>query len=436
MQAFLAWKKLYTKEHLEEHYHEKVETNPSIGLDKITPMKFKSELNSNIEIILRKINNGSYHFTRYKQLLFTKGPGKPPRAVCIPTLRDKLTVSTLNELLGMVYGDECKTQLPHLIISEIIQKMDLYDCFLKLDIKSFYASINQKTLLSKLKRRIRKTEICNLINSTIQTSAISYPIKEKVVTSIREKGVPEGLAISNALANIYMLDIDKKYRINNKIGYWRYVDDILIFANKDDFDNIKAKIELDIKNIGLEINEKKAEGFIINGFDYLGYKVNTEYISVRQSSVFKLEQSLEELFRKFREKDLKYLEWKLNLKITGFILEKHKYGWLFFYSQITDLKLLYHLDDLIAKFIKRYGLENKLHIKRFIRTYFEIRQALHVTNYIPNIDKYNLNDKRSLLSDIYQMDLTDISDDKVEYKFRQIMSREIRDIEKDVQDIS
>ena len=54
--------------------------------------------------------NDSYHFTRYKQLLFTKGPAKLPRAICVPTLRDKLTASVLNELLVGVYGDKCKTR--------------------------------------------------------------------------------------------------------------------------------------------------------------------------------------------------------------------------------------------------------------------------------------------------------------------------------------
>lgn len=99
MQASYLWKKLFTKKHLIEHYEEKVKDKPSVGLDKVSPRKFEQNLDENIEIIIRKSMNGSYHFTRYKQLLFTKGPTKPPRAICVPTLRDKLTASALNELL-------------------------------------------------------------------------------------------------------------------------------------------------------------------------------------------------------------------------------------------------------------------------------------------------------------------------------------------------
>lgn len=188
MQASYLWKKLFTKKHLIEHYEEKVKNKPSVGLDKVSPRKFEQNLDENIEIIIRKSMNDSYHFTRYKQLLFTKGPAKLPRAICVPTLRDKLTASVLNELLVGVYGDKCKT------------------------------------------------------------------------------------------------------------------------------------------------------------------------------SILKIEQSIEELFRTIKKENIEYLQWKLNLKITGFIIERHKYGWLFFYSQITDLSLLFHLDDVVQKLIKRYKLEGEIKV--------------------------------------------------------------------------
>ena len=54
MQAAKSWKCLITEEHLKEHYYEKVKTNPSIGMDKVTPFKFESEIDDNINIIIRK----------------------------------------------------------------------------------------------------------------------------------------------------------------------------------------------------------------------------------------------------------------------------------------------------------------------------------------------------------------------------------------------
>lgn len=427
---------MFSRKHLEEHYYEKVKVKPSIGMDKVTPKKFEEELQDNIDIILRKTENGTYHFTRYKQLIFPKGASKLPRVICIPTIRDKLTTSVLNELLVNIYGNACKTPMPQMVIDSLIQQMTNFDCFIKLDVKAFYSSICQEKLLRILKRRIRKPEIISLIEKAIKTSAISYPVKEKSVMTVRENGVPEGLPISNALANIYMMDIDRKYENRENIAYYRYVDDILILVNEKDFIQMKREIEKDIHNLELEFNHKKDEGFIEEGFEYLGYKIQPTLVTVRQSSVLKIEQSIEDLFRELRSNNLRYIEWKLNLKITGFILEGHKYGWLFFYSQITDETLLFHLDDVVNKLIKRYKLEGKIKVKRFVRTYAEMRLALHTTKYITNLDKMTIEDKRKLLTEIYGIDMKKKSEEKVEIQFRRIMKKEIRDIEKDIQNIS
>lgn len=436
MRAAEIWKLVFTKEHLEACYNEKIEKKPSVGMDKVSPKKFKEELLDNIDIICRKVNNGTYHFTRYKQLLFTKGPVKPPRTICVPTLRDKLTLSVLNEILAGVYGNKSRTQMPQIIIHDITDKIPKYDCFLKLDVKSFYASIDQNILLKKLKRKIRKVEIISLIEKAVKTSSIAYPVKERAVNKEREKGVPEGLSISNALANIYLMDLDDKYTGYDNIEYWRYVDDILILLNKDDFAGVKKEIIRDINQLGLEVNEKKDEGDVEKGFEYLGYRIYPNFITVRESSVLKIEQSIEDLFREARGGNNKYIEWKLNLKITGFILEEHKYGWLFFYSQITDMSLLFHLDDVAKKLVNRYALSGKVHVKRFVRTYMEMHQALHTTTYIPNLDHLTIEDKRKVLAEIYSLDLSGKSDEKIEIEFRKIMAKEIRDIEKDIQNIS
>ena len=335
-----------------------------------------------------------------------------------------------------VYGDKCKSMLPQLVIDDISKKISLYTHFIKLDVKSFYGSINQDKLIRIIKRKIHKTEIISIIWNAIRTEALLYPIKEKTVKGERTRGVPEGLPISNTLANIYMHDIDTKYGKLDYISYYRYVDAILILVNEDKYFDVKKNICYDIKILVLELNEKKDEGFVTKSFEYLGYVLNDSEVTVRKSSVLKIEQSLEELFRTIKKENIGYLQWSLNLKITGFIIEKHKYGWLFFYSQITDLSLLFHLDDVVQKLIKRYKLEGKIKIKRFVRTYAEMHMALHETKYIPNLDALKLEDKKAILSDIYQMDLSDKDENFVEIQFHRIMKREIRDIEKDIENIS
>lgn len=437
MQAYIAWKRIFSVEYLKDIYDKKIRYKPSIGLDKVTPEKFSKNAENEINIIVRKTNNRSYRFTRYRQLLLIKRPEDPPREINIPTIRDKLTLAGINELLGAVYGKRCSTPLPQIIIKEVIENLQRYDSFIKIDIKQFYSSINHESLNTKLKQRIRKPEIIDLINKAITTPSIAIPPKGILDKALRARGVPEGLSISSTLANILLSDMDDKYNKRDNICYHRYVDDILILANSDEIENVYLQIKTDIENLGLNINEDKlSSGKCIDGFEYLGYVLSPQKISVRRKSVLKIEQALEDIFRKVNTSNQEYIEWKVNLRISGFVIDNKKYGWLFFYSQITDETLPFHLDDVVQKLLERYHVSESFRVKRFARAFKEIQKASTTTSYIVNFDRFEINEKRDLLSKVYKKKLDGYTDEEVEVMFRNIMRKEVVDIERDLQGFS
>lgn len=436
MQAYKSWKNRFTKKHLREIFNEKIAQSTSIGLDQVSAQNFGECLDENLEIILRKSYNMSYNFTRYKLLLFSKGPDKKPRQICIPTIRDKLVSAVVNEILTDVYKSKNLTPLPQIIINDIIQNYKLFNFYIRLDIKAFYSSIKHEKLNRILKRCIRKKELFHLISNAIQTGALYSPSQKSIE---RIKGIPEGLSISNSLANIFLLKIDEKYNSMKNVKYYRYVDDILILTQKDNFKNIENEIRDDLEELDLEVNNDKFySGPITNKFEYLGYQFACGKVCVRESSILKIEQSIEDLFKRIRVNNFHYIEWKINIKITGFIWNQHKYGWLFFYSQITDMEVLFHLDNLIQKFCKKCHFNKNssmvLKLKRFVRAYMEIKNALHKTKYIPNIDEFTLENKKEILKNI--IDLNNKSDRSIEFEFSKIMKKEIRDIERDIQHFS
>lgn len=437
MYASIAWKRAFNRKNLLDLYKEKVCLKPSVGMDRISREKFSQELDINIEIILRKCFNKTYKFTCYRMLLISKGPKKYPRRICIPTMRDKLVLAALNEVLNDTYDGLNKTPLPQVVVNKIINRILDYNFYIKIDIEQFYASISHEKLSKIISRRIRKKEILYLIKRALCTSPISLPIKERNHNrSIDLKGIPEGLSISNSLANIYLQNIDEKYKQILGVEYYRYVDDILILIKDNDCEKIKREIECDLKGLDLRINDKTSYGLINDGFEYLGYKFTKDNVSVREASVLKIEQSIEDIFRKFASGNIKYLEWKLNLRITGCIWNRNKYGWMFYYSQVTDEKLLFHLDNLVKKLCNRYKIKGGIKVKRFVRTYMEINKALHYTKYIPNINELDIKEKITILERIYNKRLTNKSVEDVDFLFKKIMKREIQDMERDVQNIS
>ena len=109
---------------------------------------------------------------------------------------------------------------------------------------------------------------------------------------------------------------------------------------------------------------------------------------------------------------------------------------MFFYSQISDTSILHHFDWYVNKMLVRYSLDEAITVKKYVRVFFEITKNLHETKYIPNISNFSVDEKKRILSDIYNEAIEDIDDSKIEYLFRKIMRREIQDIERDVEHFS
>ena len=439
MQAYRSWFQVFSTEHLEFLFYQKTKGNPAVGTDWVTTSVFEKRLSSEVEVILRKCNNRTYHFSRYCEKLISKGAAKPPWCISIPTTRDKLTLCALNEVIVDVYGNAATTPMPQAIINALREALSThqFDSFIKIDISSFYASIDHEILIKKLRRKIRKAEVLHLISSAIKTQTIKP--NAMVVPEERLVGIPEGLSISNSLANIFMQSIDSKYCAKSNSMYWRYVDDIILLCNHDRIEQAKTEFVRDLSYIGLSVNTEKAKtGEIKEGFEYLGYYIDSNKVSVRKSSIVTIERTLEAIFRSYSKAEkpnIEYLVWKINLKITGFILNNNKYGWVFFYSQITDLSCLAHLDWLIRTLCKRYGVD-KAGFKSFLRSYHEITKSLHTTRYIPNLDTITLEEKRHIVQEIYGEAKKNDDDAIIEQKFRHIMRKEIHNIQKDVQSFS
>ena len=121
--------------------------------------------------------------------------------------------------------------------------------------------------------------------------------------------------------------------------------------------------------------------------------------------------------------------------MCGVALDNHKYGWVFFYSQINDLSCLAHLDWLIKTLCDRFQVKD-IQFKTFMKTYHEITKALHSTDYVPNLDTMTIEEKRNIVQNIYGENVKDENDSFVEMRFRLLMKKEIRDIQKDVQPFS
>jgi RNA-directed DNA polymerase len=108
----LAFEEAFSEEYLKALYLERLVDAKFIGLDGIDTSRFGENLDTEVSLIQKKVFDGSYHFTRYREKLILKSADKPPRQISIPTIRDALTLRAMCNLLTSQFS-ECRMRPPH-----------------------------------------------------------------------------------------------------------------------------------------------------------------------------------------------------------------------------------------------------------------------------------------------------------------------------------
>ena len=380
----------------------------AVGIDGTSKEKFDEILDSELSLIQRKIEDNTYDFSFYKQKLIVKSMNKT-RGISIPTLRDKLVIKYLDFYIRDKFEEVTKNILnAQQIIKKVKDSKNKYDSFIKVDIQNFFSSINHEILVNKLKSNIDDETILNLITKVITQSTVDVntPFKQRIKYNNKE-GLPQGLSISGLLSEIYLFDLVQKYSKKDNLEFFRYVDDVLIFCNKSDIEEITKSLKSDFEDLKLTIHDfainsnKSSFGNINEPFEFLGYKFEDKLISVRETSIQKMYANISKIFTLYKNK--KYFSkeefiTRLNLKITGCVIDGKKYGWISFFSLINDYTLLFMLDKFVEKSCKNFNI-NYEEIKKFSRAIYEIKDPN--TNYLTYDLSTLKTSKRKLVYDFY-----------------------------------
>lgn len=285
----VAFSAFFSEENIARIFEERVKDAKFIGLDGLKASSLEADIDVVVAAVVNKIHTGRYKFTRYREKLIIKNHKKPPRQISIPTVRDALVLRALCDYLSEFFGD-CRMKPPHDVIKRLSAAASNSrpgDCFLRMDVVNFYPSIAHDLLLSKLQRRVPDNLALQLVHGAIATpTGFDEP-------QIRTVGVPQGLSISNILSMVYLLDFD--FYCKQSYQFFRYVDDIVVLANKRDVASVHAQIQdylsdqLRLKAHRLEDGGGKTViSDVVSGTDYLGYRVSAKGLRIRDTSYKKM----------------------------------------------------------------------------------------------------------------------------------------------------
>lgn len=424
--------------HLSKVFRTKIAKSQATGKDGVRIDTFTEVLEAEAALIEKKIANSTYTFTRFKERLILRGHDRAPRQISIPTVRDRLTLRTICQVLH-TFVPSTRGTAPHTLVKQVVEAVRTGDVnsrsFVRLDVRDFFPNISHAILKRELSHFALSPKISSLCLDAVRTSTGS---------SIKQngRGVPQGLSISNALSAIFMLRFDA-IRSKKYLNYIRYVDDILLIVDTSEADNTLREVSRALSSRGLKAHKIGVAGKteispVINGIDFLGYRISRERVSIRDSSYKRMFKNVLKVITDYRyRKDDDRLIFRLNLKITGCTVDGKRRGWMMFFSYTEDLSQLGFLDKFIADQLKRvqFPLTRATEIKRLIKSHHEIRFNLNQTSYIPEFDKFDEKDRAGVIAALSRHSLDEVltwDAIRIEEEFSRLLSREVHELEQDV----
>lgn len=269
----------------------------------------------------------------------------------------------------------------------------------KVDISNYFNSINVDILLNILSNTLYDDkELYRLLKQLLVNPYVVYNGK----TIVEEKGVMGGVPISAFLANLYLIEMDK-YFYDNKIIYFRYADDILIFSK--DKNKLIKYIEILKKYLvkyKLSVNPDKEKYYNPHDeIEFLGFSFKDGIIDLSSNTVKKIKGKIKRSARGIRrwmirkgakeEYALKAMNRKFNNKFYS-AKDKNDLDWSrWFFPVITTIKSLKIIDNYLQENLRyivcgRYNKKNyekvpykrlkECNYKPLVHAYYEFKKAI------------------------------------------------------------
>src|ERR1043165_8312970 len=123
-------------------YRTHVQRGVARGRDGVAPIALSEDIVDICRKLAFNLRHGEHGFTQYRELLVSKGAGRNPRVVSVPSARDRIVLRALAEFLAQVYP-AARGVIPQVRVEEVRAHLShrIFDTYIRLDVKNFYPSI-------------------------------------------------------------------------------------------------------------------------------------------------------------------------------------------------------------------------------------------------------------------------------------------------------
>lgn len=244
------------------------------GVDGISLAKFSEGVENHVRSIQLELRSGTFRFSPLRD--FDRKAADRSRIFSMPRVRDRLVHRALLDVIGGSINRSCsdssfayrKGRSWTGALKRVEDARNRGECWVyRADIHSFFDSIDHEVLRQQLSNLFTDRRIAGLM-----MSAVAAPSVSSTGFADRTVGIPLGLSISGALANLYLNPLDMA--MGELPGtYVRYADDFVVLSTSPEtIEQARATGENALRELGLRTQPKKSYVSTFDrGFGYLGW---------------------------------------------------------------------------------------------------------------------------------------------------------------------
>ena len=270
--------------------YQRVKANKgAAGVDDVSITEFEQDRDKHLYRVWNRMSAGSYFPPPVKAVEIPKAGGKGVRVLGVPTIADRVAQTVarmyLEPKVEPIFHPDSYGYRPKKSALDAVgacrQRCWRADWVVDLDIKAFFDSVPWDLILKAVEHHTDQRWILLYVRRWLQA-----PIQQPDGTLVaRDRGTPQGSAISPLLANVFMHYAFDAWMVREfpAIPFERYCDDAVVHCGSErQARQVRDAIAARLAQVGLELHPDKTRivyckdadrrgGHAVTSFTFLGY---------------------------------------------------------------------------------------------------------------------------------------------------------------------
>ena len=317
--------KVWETSHLRLGAWEVIRNDGAPGVDHRSCEQLEDELGVEVELMGRRLREGTYRPQPVKRVWIEKPGQKEKRPLGIPTVRDRMVQATIRMVIEPIFEAEFVEHSygfrPGRGAQQALERVEKLlkegqTWVVDADIKGYFDNIPQDRLMALVRERISDGKLLALIEAFLQQGVMESGRGWQPTT----KGTPQGAVLSPLLANLYLHPLDQLAQSQG----WRmtrYADDFIVqCSTPEEAQTALQRIREWMETAGLTLHPEKTrivDATTHGGFDFLGWHYERGYKWPRDKSLRRIRESIREETRRNNGTSMETIVGRLNHQLKG-----------------------------------------------------------------------------------------------------------------------